>query len=328
MKGFLVQTSTLLVGCSVALGVGVWIGHEWEEQRHGRHYAQVFVKGGGAGLTNPLLECGIEAEEITIGERAEIEDTVMRVVEQSVRSGMVSEVAVYFRDLNNGPWFGINEREHFEPGSLLKLPIAMSLYYWDSRKEGVLDDTIDLTRTLPDAAPGFNATNSSQAAVPPGVYSVRDLIGVMLRESSNDAANVLAQYEGAERMAKIFKDLGITVPEYGKSYETDVKTYGAFFRVLYNASYLGVEDSEELLTTLTQTTFRDGLVAGVPQSVTVAHKYGTRVLADGSRQLHDCGIVYTDTPYVLCVMTQGRSVSQLERFIADVSKLVYEGVTR
>lgn len=322
-----ILTTHAIVLCS-ALLIGIWLGHEWEEQRHRGHYAQVFAKGGGAGLTNPLLECGVEREEVTIGERAEIEDTVTRVVEQSVRSGVISEAAIYFRDLNNGPWFGIHEREQFEPGSLLKLPIAMSLYYWDSKKDGVLDDTIDLTKNIPEGGVGFNATNSSLSMVPPGVYSVRDLIGIMLRDSSNDAANVLAQYEGPERMARIFKDLGISVPQYGNPYQIDVKTYGAFFRVLYNASYLGREDSEELLTTLTQTTFRDGLVAGVPQSVTVAHKYGTRVLADGSRQLHDCGIVYTDTPYVLCVMTQGRSVSQLERFIADVSKLVYEGVTR
>lgn len=318
--------SKFIIVIVIAFAVGTWVGHEWEEQRHGRHSAQVFMKGGGD-LTNPLLECGIEVEEITISERAEIENTVTEFVDGSLQSGAVTDVAVYFRDLNNGPWFGINERELFEPGSLLKLPIAMSLYYWDSRKEGVLDDTIDLTKGVPHTDPGFNATNASLAAVPPGVYTVRDLIGIMIRESSNDAANVLAQYQGAERMGKIFRDLGITVPLYGKPYQIDVKTYGAFFRVLYNASYLGEEDSEELLTTLTQTTFRNGLIASVPSTVKVAHKFGTRVLDNGSRQLHDCGIVYTDTPYVLCIMTQGRSVGELERFIAGVSKLVYEGVT-
>jgi beta-lactamase class A len=154
---------------------------------------------------------------------------------------------------------------------------------------------------------------------------VRDLIDIMLRDSSNDAAHVLAQYEGDERMAVVFDSLGITVPKRGSLYRIDVKTFGAFFRVLYNASYLGLDDSEELLTTLTQTTFRDGIVAGLPQSVRVAHKYGTRVLDDGSRQLHDCGIVYTESPYILCVMTQGTSVNGLEHFIAHISRLIYDG---
>ena len=327
MKLLVITRSFAIVGVFL---LGLWLGHEWEEQSHRYHSAQVFAKGGGGGggLTNPLLECGIEAEEVTIGERAEVEESVTAFIKNSLKSGSITDAAVYFRDLNNGPWFGINERDLFEPGSLLKLPIAMSLYYWDSRKEGVLDDTLDLTKSFPEMMEGFNASNASLAPVPPAVYTVRDLIGIMLRDSSNDAANVLAQYEGAERMGKLFFDLGIMTPKPGELYQIDVKTFGAFLRVLYNASYLGREDSEELLTTLTQTTFRDGIVAGVPQSVKVAHKFGTRVLSDGSRQLHDCGIVYTDTPYILCVMTQGNSADDLMRFIARVSKDVYEKVSR
>ena len=250
MKTIFTTHAAILAG---ALLIGVWVGHEWEEQSNRHRSTQVFAKGGGGGLTNPLLECGVESEEVTIGARKEIENRVASYVKRNLDSNAISAAAIYFRDLNNGPWFGIHEREQFEPGSLLKLPIAMSLYYWDSRKDGVLEDTIDLTKDVPATGPGFNATNSSLSMVPPGVYSVRDLIGIMLRDSSNDAANVLAQYEGPERMARIFKDLGISVPQYGNPYQIDVKTYGAFFRVLYNASYLGREDSEELLTTLTQT---------------------------------------------------------------------------
>lgn len=325
MKTFIATHGLVLC---VSLAVGVWLGHEWEEQQHLRHGVQVFVHENGGGLTNPLLECGLETDEITIGDRVRVEEAVTKYVDMSLKKDRVTRAAVYFRDLNNGPWFGIAEREQFQPGSLLKLPIAMSLYYWDSRKEGVLDDVIDLTAAIQQVDHRFNATNSALAAIPPGVYTVRDLVGVMLRESSNDAANILAQYAGATRMERIFSDLGIVAPTYGAPYEIDVKTYGAFFRVLYNASYLGREDSEELLTTLTQTTFRDGLVAGVPRSTKVAHKYGTRVLDDGSRQLHDCGIVYADTPYILCVMTQGKSVDAQEQFIAEVSLLVYENISQ
>ena len=321
--------SSLVVTALIFLG-GVWVGHEWEEQKYARHGEQIFSKGGG-GLTNPLLECGIEADELTIGERAEIEKMVTDYVDQATREGRISHAAIYFRDLNNGPWFGINERKEFEPGSLLKLPIAMSIYYWDQRHSGVLDEKLDLTKNATTTGSVENNDDPSLRPVKPGVYSVRDLMGIMLRESNNDAAGRLAAYEGVERMQQIFADLGISPPQDGRSYLTNVKTYGAFFRMLYNASYLGQIDSEEILTTLTQATFRDGLVAGVPSFVKVAHKYGTRVTPGSTapRQLHDCGIVYVEkTPYILCVMSQGTSMKNLERFIAGVSKIVYEGVAQ
>ena len=49
----------------------------------------------------------------------------------------------------------------------------------------------------------------------------------------------------------------------------------------------------------------------------------------GVSELHDCGIVYqNDDPYVLCVMTQGRSFAELQALIADISSTVYASTSR
>ncbi len=103
---------------------------------------------------------------------------------------------------------------------------------------------------------------------------------------------------------------------------------GSFFRILYNATYLDRIASEQILEILTKTTFSEGIVAGVPESTRVAHKFGSRELVDqsGSRQLHDCGIVYAKNPYILCVMTQGRDFTALANFIKDVSAVTYNAV--
>lgn len=279
-------------------------------------------------LTSPLLECSESTEALSIGDRAVIESAVTEYAGQAVRQGMVTEYAIYFRDLNNGPWFGINERTEFTPGSLLKLPLAMSYYWAAQRDKYLLDEQIDFAGFPAQMA--IESNYSSDAPLTPGVYSIRDLVGHMLKESSNDAAEVLAAAAGEEQILSTYKDLGIEPPSFGADYLIDTKTFGAFFRVLFNASYIGQPASEELLATLTQSTFRDGLVAGVPEGTKVAHKFGTRV-ADGmgGRQLHDCGIVYAPaSPYILCVMTRGNSSENLSHFIAQVSKRVYEGVTR
>jgi hypothetical protein len=44
-------------------------------------------------------------------------------------------------------------------------------------------------------------------------------------------------------------------------------------------------------------------------------------------QLHDCGIVYyPHKPYLLCVMTRGKSSDDNSKMIAEISKLVYREV--
>lgn len=280
-------------------------------------------------LTNPLLECMEAPESLGIGDRVAIEKNVTDYIAWAKDMRMISEAAVYFRDLNNGPWFGINERKPYTPGSLLKLPIAMGYYRKADFDRHYLDEQIEYLGS--DAARAVEPEFDSDTPLPTGVYSLHDLIEIMLIDSSNDAADVLAEYAGDAQVSLVFTDLGIQEPSRGSDYEIDVKTFGAFFRVLFNASYLSQRSSEELLTILTQVRFRDGLVAGVPPSVQVAHKFGTRVTDDpeASRQLHDCGIVYVpQSPYILCIMARGDSAKNLSHFISEVSRKVYVGVTK
>src|SRR5207248_2823209 len=95
--------------------------------------------------------------------------------------------------------------------------------------------------------------------------------------------------------------------------QVSVVTYSSFFRVLYNASYLTRDDSQKALALLAGVDYKDGLVAGVPASVPIAHKFGEReTTGDTTKQLNDCGIVYYPShPYLLCVMTRGDSMPVL-----------------
>jgi hypothetical protein len=117
----------------------------------------------------------------------------------------------------------------------------------------------------------------------------------------------------------------------GESGYISVEDYAAFFRILFNASYLGHEASEKALALLARVEFTQGLRAGVPAEVEVAHKFGEFRLPAGEQQpfqLHDCGIVYASrSPYLLCVMTRGERVEPLPGVIAEVSRTVYESVS-
>jgi beta-lactamase class A len=77
------------------------------------------------------------------------------------------------------------------------------------------------------------------------------------------------------------------------------------------------------------TAYKNGLTAGMPENIKVAHKYGYRAFnaADqrAEQELHDCGIIYyPNHPYFLCVMTKGNNYDNLQAVIQNVSRLAYE----
>jgi len=106
-----------------------------------------------------------------------------------------------------------------------------------------------------------------------------------------------------------------------------VLTYAGFFRILYNGTFLSKEMSDKALGVLTGVAFRRGIVAGVGDGVTVAHKFGERSEETGAKQLHDCGIVYYPRhPYLLCVMTKGADFDALAGELSAISRAVYQEI--
>ena len=89
--------------------------------------------------------------------------------------------------------------------------------------------------------------------------------------------------------------------------------------------------SEKALSYMSEVDFKQGLVAGVPGGIAIAHKFGEKTVgASGEiKQLHDCGIVYyPNNPYLLCVMSRGDSFEYLDDTIREISHIVYEEVDR
>jgi beta-lactamase class A len=281
-----------------------------------------------ATLTNPLLDCQDPTTPYSKSEWSDLDDQLTTFVQQQISAGKIMLGSVYFRDLNNGPWFGVNETQIFSPASLLKLPLAMSLYTIAQDNPSFLQNKIQYkTLNIPDSTQPYGDPNT---LVDGKSYTTQELIDTMLLESSNEAAVTLANHMNMDSITSVYKDLGLPPPVAGEDYKINTHTYTSFFRVLYNATYLDRDQSEAILSILTKTTFKDGLVAGVPAGTTVAHKFGSRALDDSGKnlQLHDCGIVYAPKrPYALCVMTQGSDFPTMANVIKQISQQVYDNVS-
>lgn len=282
------------------------------------------VHSGGYSLINPLLECNNLADN---RELVPFKNKLQAIVDDSVNKQSASHVAVYFRDMNNGPWTGINEEDTFAPASLLKVPLMMAYL---NRAD---DDPSILGKKL--RFDNIGNTDTSQffkpikTLTPNNEYTVDDLLTYMIEYSENNAFALLTLNADDKMFSQIYQELGISVPGVQTPQDfITVKQYASFFRILFNASYLSRQNSVKALTLLTNTHFDLGITAGVPKKIPVAHKFGERNNEDtGERQLHDCGIVYyPNHPYLLCVMTRGSDYNKLASVIREISKTTYQQV--
>jgi beta-lactamase class A len=274
------------------------------------------------GLTNPLLACG-DINDLSVGAMEKLRATINGFINDATDRGGITHAAVYIRDLNNGPWIGIHEKEYFYPASLLKVPLLLAAYQKEEKHPGFLDQKVKYQKKAADTNYLFPPVQKLELG---HEYSERELLRRAIIYSDNEAAALLGEAVGFGNLVGVFDDFGIQEPSAGEDYQMRVRTYASFFRVLYNASYINRIHSEEALQLLTESDFDNGIVAGTPAGVTIAHKFGERegTLENGNMQLHDCGIVYApQKPYLLCVMAQGKTTGEILDLMRRISQATY-----
>ncbi len=273
---------------------------------------------------SPLLACESESSAASQGALLDLQKKLHSLIDEQKRSGAITEAGVYFRELKYGGWIGVNENLLFTPGSLLKVPLIMSVYEHAIEHPEITQNQYELATS----APSFPLHYPPPAPIQRGnAYTLDELVRATLIFSDNDAALMLSQVIDEASLKDSYERLGISSPRMGADYQVSVKSYASFFRILYNATYISRTMSEYVLSLLSESTFDKGLVAGLPAEIPVAHKFGERELGDGTVQLHDCGVVYTKpNPYILCVMTRGKDFTQLEKTIAEISRTTYSEI--
>ncbi len=271
-------------------------------------------------LTSPLLDC--EIFDSTVNTQV---NTLKKNVNDLIESlpETVSEVSVYYRDLNNGPSFGINEQDKFAPASLLKVPLMIAYLKKVETNPDLLQEKIGYSgqHYLGDNLPQQDTLTKGEN------YTVDNLLYRMIALSDNIAFETLLNHISPDDIKKVHKDLDIIYPNNNTPDDyISVKSYAGLFRVLYNATYLNQQMSEKALQYLTQTDFHLGIQAGIPKNITSALKFGLRDINEqGTIQIHDCGIIYgSKKPYLLCVMTKGENRDELIRTIQQISSDIYQ----
>ncbi len=279
-------------------------------------------------LTNPLLDCD-SYENTGIVKLIPLKSEIESIRQSAIDNGNITEMSVYYRDLGNGSWVGVNLDEKFAPASLLKVPVMIAYLKKAEKDPTIFQKTITI-QDNPNISKLTQEIHPIRYAKVGETYTVEELINLMISSSDNVAKYGLTQQLEQNSVGEVFVDLGLVLPKTNiEDNFMSVRDYSTFFRVLYNATYLNREMSEKALSYLTKNDYDNGLRSGLPANMVIASKFGERSIEDEKtgkviHQLHDCGIVYfQNNPYIACVMTRGESFEKMGSIIGDVSRAIY-----
>jgi beta-lactamase class A len=271
---------------------------------------------------HPLLyaEPKCESEEL-----ADCKNQITQIIDNNIANGKIISASVYVREFTQAQWISINPSELYSPGSLLKVPELMALYKMNEIQPGFLDKTVeynDANKTKSNRVINFESKQHIKLG---NKYTVRELIKYMIVYSDNDATMLLNELIDKSVFSKIFTDIGLKDIDYKASdYKMNVADYSIFLKELYNGSYLNFKNSEECLSLLSKTEFKDGIISGLPANCVVCHKFGEGG-PTSEPNFSEGAIVYCGrTPYIISIMTKGKDMKLLPAVSAEISKKVYQ----
>ena len=227
--------------------------------------------------------------------------------------------SIYYKNINSGNFFGIDEQQINTAASVNKLPIITALYYLEKQGKLSFDDKI----TIQKEDVQDYGTGSIRYQKMPQTYSLRNLAKLALQQSDNTAAHVISVKIGEDNVQKLVDSWGLKQTDMVNN-KTTVYDMSVLFEKIYKNEITDAAKTKELLEFMTDTEFEDRLPKGLPTNVKIYHKTG-----DGEGFVHDLGIIEKDNQvYFLGVMTSdiGDNEIQTKGAISEISKKVFDSV--
>ncbi len=254
-------------------------------------------------------------------------------------------VEVAFLDLETGETCLIRADEPIHPASTMKVPVMLEVYRQAGEGKLSLDDRLAIKNqfaSIVDGTPfALDPKDDSELTLYKRVgelVTIRDLVRLMITESSNLATNMLVEKVSPTSTTAFMKELGadglkvLRGVEDGKAYAkgmNNVATARGMMTILARlaeGSAVSKAASDEMLGILRGQKFNEGIPAGLPKGTSVAHKTGSF-----KGVYHDAGIVEVPgrKPFVLVVLTRGiQDEPKAHKLVAEIARVAHEHVSR
>ena len=261
-------------------------------------------------------------------------------VDRILGESSVSRIGIAYYDMASGSTWFRNPDEVFHAASTMKVPVMMKLFAEIDEGELSLDDPIPVTNEFVSIYDGSTYSISPDEDSDPELYEhigearpLGELIRRMIVRSSNLATNIVIQLVGADNVMSMMKEIGADEMKVLRGVE-DIKAYRhgmsntatardlmiVLREIAERAARPGESPADEMIEILSHQEFNEGIPAGLPDRVKVAHKTGSI-----TEIYHDSGIVYPQDaePYVLVVLTAGTSDEEASKTVADISRVFW-----
>jgi len=274
-------------------------------------------------LTLPTLSF-LKGETIIIEGQDKLEKSKMKTRSETILTeykeatkDLSGVYGLYVVDLTSGYSFGIAENEEFTAASLIKLPVIAGMYQLEETGGIKLDEKYILKGSDKIAGAG-------SLQLKPAGYEItyRNLLELMGKQSDNTAFGICRRALGDGEIAEIIKKIGM-ISTHLEDNTSSPRDIGTYFEGLWKGNIVSNDNRDKILDSLTDTIYEEWIKAGVPDEVRVAHKYGREV-----HVVNDAGITYSESPYVVVIMTKGVVEREADTIFPQLAKIVYKGMTK
>lgn len=250
-----------------------------------------------------------------------------------------ADVGVYFKTLDGSCEWVSRADDSFHAASTMKIPVLIELFHQIKQGKLKLDDHLPIKNEFHSIVDGslytLSAADDSEAELYKAegqTRTLRELSNLMIIVSSNFATNLLVEKLGLENIRATVHDLGadgmkvLRGVEDGKAFEkglnntTTARGLGILLQAIATGKTVDGASSQEMLAILDRQKFNEGIPAGLPAGIRVAHKTG-----EITKIHHDAAIVFADRPFVLVILVRGLvEKKDSAALMADISEKFYE----
>ncbi len=291
-------------------------------------------------LCLPLLLASLAVPPLAAQKAARLDEALRARIDRDS-----AVVAVAYYDPVTGDTLLIEGLRRYHAASTMKVAVLIELARRIDAGELAWDQPIQVRNnfaSLVDGSPfQLNLSDDSDSTLYEETgheLTIARLARLMITRSSNLATNLLIGRLSAARVNATAHGLGADSIEVLRGVEdqkafdrglnntTTARDLAVLLDAIASGRAASPAQSRTMVEFLLGQEFNDGIPAGLPPGVRVAHKTGEITAVS-----HDAAIVYPPdrAPYVLVILTKGYSDrSEAARLMADLSGLVYRWATR
>jgi beta-lactamase class A len=227
----------------------------------------------------------------------------------------------------------------------MKLPVMMELFRRAAAKKLNLLEPIEVKNKFYSIVDGSEYSLKREDDSDDSVYQQvgQKMTTMMLTErmitwSSNLATNLLIEKANPEKVMELLQSLGVNETKVlrgvedskafqaGKNNTTTANDLMLMLKAIYERKFANGKACDQMIEILASQHYNDGIPAGLPREVKVAHKTGSI-----TKHNHDAALIYplVRKPYILVVLTRGiADEKKSDKLIASISRTVYAALSQ